>query len=162
MTVGMAWVMPPEHQMAWVVPPEVIATDGVPYPPLESLVAVFGVPGPAGGEVISRVAAEAIAANRAVTVDANGKVVVADVAAIAAAASVIGVSVSATGIGGGPISIRVLGEHTIDGASFAPDAPVWLAGSGTLTQTPPSGIAVLIGWAKSSQLITVQPQLISC
>jgi len=100
-----------------------------------------GVPGPAGGQTIQRIAAHNIVAGRAVTVQ-GALAVYFDINNIAHAAGAVGIATNSA-LTGDVVNIQIVGECSDVGFSFAPGAPVFVTALSTLSNTPPAASSLL-------------------
>ncbi|CAM4266355.1 hypothetical protein COAQ111491_14045 [Comamonas aquatilis] len=117
-----------------------------------------GIPGPAGGQVLQRMAGMDISALLVVYEDLNGAVWPADPDVERDVLALLGVTVSAA-VGGQPINVQRLGH--IDDAAWQLQLGkrVFLARQGRLTQQPPeAGYDVLIGVALSATRLLLNIQ----
>lgn len=120
--------------------------------------------GPAGppGNVAHYAAAATVQGHKAVSVAADGRLVLADAMTPLHLGTVAGVSTNAA-MAGEDVAVRTgdLIEHP--GWSFAPDAPVFVGAAGALVQAAPPGAAWLqvLGWARSptTLLVALQPPI---
>ena len=118
-----------------------------------------GIPGPAGGAAVERVAGETISALR-VVYELNGQVFALDYRDTEHVDLLLGVTLTAADAGQ-PVNVQRLGAVDDGGWSWQPGR-VWLGATGSLTQTPPTdGFDVLIGAAVASGrlLLTLQDPL---
>lgn len=115
-----------------------------------------GIPGPAGGSALQRIAGETVSALR-VQYEQAGKVYALDYRDTAHIDLLLGVSLTAADIDQ-PLNVQRSGVIEDSGWSWALGR-VWLGAGGALTQTPPAdGFDVLIGAAVSATRITLNIQ----
>ncbi|NWD49010.1 capsid cement protein [Pseudomonas gingeri] len=115
-----------------------------------------GIPGPAGGSALQRVAGEPLSA-LLVVYELNGLAYALDQADAAHIELLLGVTLTAADAGD-PLNIQRSGVIE-DSAWNWQLGRVWLGAGGTLTQTPPAtGFLVLIGAATSATRITLNLQ----
>ncbi len=120
-----------------------------------------GAQGPAGKDASSiqtETAAMVINGHRAVSLDANGLVVLTDPSNRNLARNVAGISLNAANAGE-PVDIQCTGQITFSGWSWTPGLSVFVAPNGALTQTRPmSGARIRIGAATSAIEIVLNVQ----
>jgi len=115
-----------------------------------------GIPGPAGGEAVQRLAGEVISALQAVY-ELNGQVHLLDYRDDAHIDLLLGITLTAAGAGA-PVNVQRSGVLEDSNWSWTPGR-VWLGPDGSLTQTPPAdGYCVLIGSATSATRLTLNLQ----
>lgn len=108
--------------------------------------------------IITRVAGEALASLRVVSIAANGQAVYANAQVEALVTTVIGVSLAAVNIGES-VQIQTLGVVTEPGWSFTPGSSIFLGAGSLLSATPPNtGWVVKMGTALSSTEVAIQRQ----
>lgn len=134
-----------------VTTPEIIViTQGQQGPP--------GIPGPAGGQVLQRMAGIAISALVAVFEDLSGAVWPADPNVESDVLALLGVTVSAASAGQ-PINVQRMGHIDDSSWQWLPKGRIFLDQEGRLTQrVPESGYDVLIGVALSATRILLNIQ----
>lgn len=71
-------------------------------------------------------------------------------------ARVAGLSLSSA-LAGSQVVILERGTLRDSSFSFTPGAPLYPSATGTLTQSPPSASALIVGWAISADTITIDP-----
>ena len=106
--------------------------------------------GVSGPEVV--VASEALGGDRAIT--ANG--LHCDGGSAASLAQYAGITLTSASVGAN-VSVKRTGPHTIVGAAFAVNQPVYIGPNGTLTQVIPSFPIRRIGWASTTNTINLDP-----
>lgn len=117
-----------------------------------------GPAGPAGGELRSAIASQAVGADRLVYVDAAGGIAHADQSVTAHALSYLGITVQAGGAGN-VISVRTEGFHTFNGWSWSPGDVIFLGSNGLATATPPNtGALLIIGVATNATTILLKDE----
>lgn len=115
-----------------------------------------GIPGPAGGSSLQRLAGEVVSALR-VLYELDGEVFVLDYRDAEHIDLVLGVSLTAAEAGQ-PLNVQRTGVIEDVGWSWQPGR-IWLGIDGQLTQTPPvDGFDVLLGAAVSATRITLNIQ----
>ena len=117
-----------------------------------------GPPGPAGDATFLRTSAGALSALRAVWEDAAGVVHLLDYRDAAHIDLLAGITVTAAGAAGQPVTVQRSGVLDAAGLGLAPGR-VWLGAEGALTQTPADdGFDVLIGTAVAPGRLILNPQ----
>ena len=112
-----------------------------------------GVPGPAGGSALQRLAGETLSALRLVY-ELDGEVFALDSGDADHIDMLLGITLTAAAAGE-PVNVQRSGVIDDGGWSWTPGR-VWLGVDGRLTQTPPvAGYDVLIGSAVSATRITL-------
>ena len=117
-----------------------------------------GPQGPAGGTAITATAAQALGGHRAVVLSATGEADYADCTLPAHMGRFAGITAGAASAGQSATIINA-GPLTEPGWAWTPDAPVYLASSGLITQTPPAtGFLQIIGMALSATTLFISPR----
>lgn len=104
-----------------------------------------------GGVTLVR-AAENLGGDRAITIDGR----YCDGTSLNNLAKYVGITLGATTTGNN-VQIKRTGAHTIVGATFTVDMPVYIGPDGTLTQTLPANPIRRIGWASATDTINLDP-----
>lgn len=113
---------------------------------------IQGEPGPAGGQVLQRVAGETLSALRIVWEDSAGNVFALDYRNASAVYLLLGLTISAAAMGG-QLNIQRAGVVEDAAWTWAP-GPLWLGLDGAITQVPPAdGFSLLLGFAVSATQI---------
>lgn len=116
----------------------------------------IGIPGPAGGSAVQRLAGETLSALRAVY-ELNGEVFTLDYRDASHISLLLGITLTA-GSSGQLLNIQRSGAIDDSGWSWSP-GPVWLGVDGALTQiSPVDGYDLLIGSATAATRITLNLQ----
>ena len=117
-----------------------------------------GPQGPAGGTAITATAAQALGGHRAVVLNASGAADYADCTTPAHMGRFAGITAGAASAGQ-PVTIINAGPLTEPTWAWTPDAPVYLASSGLISQTPPAtGFLQIIGMTLSATTLFVSPR----
>lgn len=117
-----------------------------------------GPPGPQGDATFLRTSAGELSALRAVWEDAAGVVHLLDYRDAAHIDLLAGITVTAAGAAGQPVTVQRSGVLDAAGLGLAPGR-VWLGAAGALTQTPADdGFDVLIGTAVAPGRLILNPQ----
>jgi len=117
-----------------------------------------GPQGPAGGTAITATAAQALGGHRAVVLSATGEADYADCTLPAHLGRFAGITAGAASAGQ-PVTIINAGPLTEPTWAWTPDAPVYLASSGLISQTPPAtGFLQIIGMTLSATTLFVSPR----
>jgi len=117
-----------------------------------------GPQGPAGGTAITAPAAQALGGHRAVVLNASGAADYADCTTPAHMGRFAGITAGAASAGQ-PVTIINAGPLTEPTWAWTPDAPVYLASSGLISQTPPAtGFLQIIGMTLSATTLFVSPR----
>lgn len=109
-----------------------------------------------GGNAVSYTAAQGLPAYCAVYESTLGMLSVADCAALASCAPLVGVTRAVTAVGRA-VSLARNGEELSSATwRWTPRQPVYLGSAGALTQQPPqSGYPLIVGWAIAPQALRV-------
>jgi len=117
-----------------------------------------GPQGPAGGTAITATAAQALGGHRAVVLNASGAADYADCTLPAHMGRFAGITAGAASAGQSATIINA-GPLTEPSWAWTPDAPVYLASSGLITQTPPAtGFLQIIGMTLSATTLFISPR----
>lgn len=117
-----------------------------------------GPPGPVGDATFLRTSAGALSALRAVWEDSTGVVHLLDYRDAGHIDLLAGITVTAAGAAGQPVTVQRSGVLDAAGLGLAPGR-VWLGAEGALTQTPADdGFDVLIGTAVAPGRLILNPQ----
>lgn len=116
-----------------------------------------GIPGPAGGVAVERLAGAPLSALRVVWEGASGDVYTLDYRDAGAVFQLLGVTLTAAGTGQ---AINVQRSGVLDDSAWSwQPGPIWLGVDGALTQVPPAdGFCVLCGSAVSATRIILNVQ----
>lgn len=106
------------------------------------------------GDVLIINAAESIPGERIVTLNSSGLLVLAS----PGRSIPLGISTNAGNIGE-PVTVRIAGRFQSNALALTPALLVFLAASGTLTQTPPaSGFSQVVGYATDANTLILNIQ----
>lgn len=128
--------------------------------------AAQGPPGPAGpagspgGQLIQRVAAQALGGHRVVLINSDGKADYASAATLAHGPRIIGMTTQASAQDA-LVNIQIYGEVTEPSWNWQLDKPVYLGIDGALTQAAPaqpaSKFSIVIGFPIAATVLFVNP-----
>jgi len=105
---------------------------------------------PHKSHTVTKVAAVALSARRAVFIDGSDEVDYADNTTVAHADKVLGLTKTAVGAAAS-VEVHTFGDITDGGWTWAVGSPIFLSTTGFLTQTPPaSGFLIHLGYATSA------------
>lgn len=117
-----------------------------------------GIPGPAGGSLITGVAAVALGGHRIVTTNASGQYIYADTSILAHAGRAVGMTTGSASAGG-VVTIQPSGLITEPGWAWTPGALIYATGSGLIGGSPPAtGWLQAIGYAQTPTSIFINLQ----
>jgi len=117
-----------------------------------------GVPGPAGGSALQRIAAANLGGHRIVRTTPDGRVDYADAGNPEHGDDTLGFT-STSAVEGAPVNVLTLGTIEFAGWAWTPGAPVYLGANGLPTQAEPDGaVYQVVGHAETPTSIVIQIQ----